>query len=104
MEWQVESELGAVRYLRLPDVPLPWAHGIPPSSSLLVFPRATVTNTLAQTLEAMGQREATALIVPADAEPPTVPEGVAVLRCPDRLADIDKAIEATLLTSRISRG
>jgi hypothetical protein len=43
-------------------------------------------------------------VVPEDLEIPTVPDGVKLLRCPDRLADIDKATEQKLLDSRTSRG
>jgi hypothetical protein len=44
-----------------------------------------------------------ALLIPRDAPEPECPAEVVVLRCPDRLADIDKAIEGHLLTMRISR-
>jgi len=44
-----------------------------------------------------------AVLVPADVPLSANTGGVVVLRCPDRLADIDKDIERRLLTSRISR-
>jgi hypothetical protein len=46
----------------------------------------------------------TAVVVPRDVHPHYLPDGIVVLRCPDRLADLDKQVEANLLKLRISRG
>ena len=69
-----------------------------------MFPRTALTSDLARAVAADDSPGLKAVLVPADVPSPPDSEGVVVLRCPDRLADIDKDIERRLLTSRISRG
>jgi hypothetical protein len=100
--WQVADAPASVRFTDLnPALPLPWCgHG--PAAAVRVFPRTIVT---AETIEAVrdARRDVlAALLVPLDATV-EVPDDVLVMRCPDRLADLDKTIEAKLLTSRIAR-
>ncbi|MFC5007278.1 hypothetical protein ACFPIJ_56905 [Dactylosporangium cerinum] len=107
VRWSCLPDEGAVRFSNL-DVtaPLPWLRGrtMPGGEELTVVPRGTFGTGTAETLERLAVYGAVALLLPLDVAEPQVPEGVMVLRCPDRLADLDKAIEAKLLTARISRG
>ncbi len=85
-------------------------HGAGGVEEITVFPRTALTSDLARAVAADGSPGLKAVLVPADVpSPPDAAgdgdaDGVVVLRCPDRLADIDKDIERRLLTSRISRG
>jgi hypothetical protein len=107
VQWECLEELGAVRFTNMaPGAAVPWLRGawVELHDSLLVFPRALATDELLETARHHAQEEPTALVVPEDLEIPTVPDGVKLLRCPDRLADIDKATEQKLLDARTSRG
>lgn len=102
--WQVDEASGSVTFFGLdPNDQLPWTSGIASTEALVVHPRTALVDPLAEITTAPGGAM-TAVLVPADAPQPAVPEGVVVLRCPERLADLDKDIERRLLTSRISRG
>jgi len=83
---------------------VPWARGTGGVDEVTVFPRTALTSDLAQAVAADDSAAFKAVLVPADVPSPPDLDGVVVLRCPDRLADIDKDIERRLLTSRISRG
>lgn len=101
--WEIDDSTGCVTFRGLPPhEPVPWAQGIK-SSSLRVLPCSRVTPEVLSALNTTDE-VSTALVVPRDVHPQGVPEGIAVLTCPDRLADLDKQVEANLLTSRISRG
>ena len=102
--WSVDDR-GAVTYT-LPDPVLPpWSaseHRLTPVTRLVVVPRVHVTGddvSLLQSRQAEGVQAA--LLVPDDVPLPEL--GVPVLRCPDRLDDLDRMIEDKLLTSRITR-
>ncbi|MYS22769.1 hypothetical protein GA0115240_144817 [Streptomyces sp. DvalAA-14] len=101
VRWHVDGDSASVEFVDLDSSqPLPWcAHG--PATGLRVFPRTAVT---AETIDAVRavRNDAAALLVPLDSTV-SVPSDILVMRCSDRLADLDKAIEAKLLTSRIAR-
>jgi len=103
IDWHVDPDTASVEYVNLDsDVPLPWcSHGT--AGKVRVFPRTVVTPEMLDAIQSGDFEETVALLVPLDAEI-DVPNDILVMRCPDRLADLDKAIEAKLLTSRISRG
>jgi hypothetical protein len=106
VDWQVLDEQGAVRFRGLTASSLiPWSVGLQlEGAELTVFPRSLVTAAVLEEIMRSplpGQR---ALVVPRDTDLPKLPGGLFVLTCPDRQPDIDKAIEAKLLTARISRG
>ena len=84
---------------------LPWSASHPGTDQLHLVSRAAVTATTVSLLEQLvaHSENPVALLISRDAPEPTCPPGVIVLRCPDRLADIDKTIEDRLLTMRISR-
>ena len=103
--WHVDEVGGAVTFHGLDaNAPVPWTHGAGGVDEITVFPRTAVTSDLARAVAADDSPGLKTVLVPADVPSPSAPDGVVVLRCPDRLADIDKAIERRLLTSRISRG
>jgi hypothetical protein len=103
--WDVDEVSGAVTFRGLDaTASVPWTHGIGGVDEVTVFPRTALTSDLARALAADGSPGLKAVLVPADVPSPPDPDGVVILRCPDRLADIDKDIERRLLTSRISRG
>jgi hypothetical protein len=108
VEWHVLDELGAVQFTGLDShIELPWTRASEQSASsdLTVFFRSEVTDSLvAQTYEMQTSGIRTAVAVPLDTEVPADLLSAPLLRCPDRLADLDKQSEARLLTSRISRG
>jgi hypothetical protein len=100
--WQVDPENGAVRFSGLDDSQsLPWGH-LGKGSHLTVLPRSAVTAAAVQAAKAALDDGPCALLVPLDCAA-ELPSDVQVLRCPDRLASLDKAIEGKLLTARISR-
>lgn len=102
VEWHVDDDWASVRFTSLNAAqPLPWC-GFGPASQVRVFPRTIMT---ARTLVAVraAQNDGPAmLLIPRDCTA-QLPADIHVMRCPDRLADLDKAIEGKLLTSRIAR-
>lgn len=104
IRWVTHPAVGAVTFPGLESTDaVPWTRGLTDVDTLTVFPRSSVN---ALTLEQIASADVPghkALLVPAD-EASAVTPGVSVLRCPDRIADIDRNIEERLLKSRISRG
>lgn len=107
VQWQCLEELGSVRFTDMsPGTPVPWStdRSAVLSDSLVVFPRALLTDDVLQAARASAEHEPTAVVVPSGIKLPDIPGGFLVLRCPDRLADLDKATEDKLLRARTSRG
>jgi hypothetical protein len=105
VKWYIDEVNGSMTFSGLDSsVPLPWTHGTHGINEVTVFPRTTLTSELASSVLNEKPGELKAVLVPADVPHPPLPSGVVVLRCPERLADIDKDIERRLLTSRVSRG
>jgi hypothetical protein len=103
--WHVDEVKAAITFRGVDaTAPVPWARGTGGVDEVTVFPRTALTSDLAQAVAADDSAAFKAVLVPADVPSPPDLDGVVVLRCPDRLADIDKDIERRLLTSRISRG
>lgn len=102
--WSVSPTDAAVTFRGLnPAEPIPWTSQRNGTSELTVFPRTTFTEAHLTTIAESNLPGPKALLLPADAPHPQSRD-LLVLRCPDRLADLDKAIEDRLLKSRISRG
>lgn len=104
--WTIDEDAGVVTLQGLDEAsPIPWSKAHPGAATLHVVARSAVSPATFELLQQLVERteEPVALLVPRDAPEPGCPEGVFVLRCPDRLADVDKAIEGHLLTMRISR-
>ena len=103
--WHVDEVKGTVTFRGLDaTAPVPWTQGASGVDEITVFPRTALTPGLVRAVAADDAPGLRAALVPADVPSPLDAGGVVVLRCPDRLADIDKDIERRLLTSRISRG
>jgi hypothetical protein len=103
--WHVEDTLGCVTFVGLDtSEPLPWQGLGPSPATLTVLPRALATDDEVRRFGDAATPGAKAVLTPADAPEPALPPGMVLLRCPDRLADLDKDIERRLLKSRISRG
>jgi hypothetical protein len=103
--WHVDEVKGAITFRGLDTTaPVPWARGAGGVGEVTVFPRTALTSDQAWAMAADGSPGLKAALVPADIPSPPDAGGVVVLRCQDRLADIDKDIERRLLASRISRG
>jgi hypothetical protein len=104
--WELQPAVAAVTLTGLDSSePIPWTSDSAGVDTLTVFPRSTITaDDIREIVEAEVPGDK-AVLVPADALTPSdMSPAVRVLRCPDRLADIDKSIEERLLKSRISRG
>lgn len=103
--WHIDGVKGSIT-LRGMDAaaPVPWTHRAGGMDEVTVFPRTALTSDLARAVAADNTPGLKAVLVPADVPSPPDAGDIVVLRCPDRLADIDKDIERRLLTSRISRG
>jgi len=104
--WAIHDDAAVVTLGGLDETTaLPWSGSRPGTDQLHVVPRAAVTAATVSLLERLvaDSENPVALLIARDAPEPTCPPGVIVLRCPDRLADIDKVIEDRLLTMRISR-
>lgn len=101
--WEIDDSTGCVTFRGLSeDEPVPWVHGLM-ASSLRVVPCSRATEEIVSALRVTDESP-TAVVVPRDVHPHYLPDGIVVLRCPDRLADLDKQVEANLLKLRISRG
>lgn len=102
--WTVDDSEAAVTFTGLdPDEPVPWTRGVAGVPELTVYPRTAASDASLDAVRRSGLPGHKALLVPADVPVPA-DGGVTVLRCPERLADLDKSIEERLLKSRISRG
>ena len=105
--WDVLDDDGAVTFTGLDAADgVPWTtafegHAI---RTLTVFPRSSITRDTVDRINSRAARgEQVAVAVPRDAR---VPEGLIaapVLRCPDRIANLDQQAENRLLTARIAR-
>ncbi len=106
IQWEVRPNVAAVTLTGLdPSEPVPWTFATSAVDTLTVFPRTAISADVLGEIADADVPGDKAILVPADAPTPSaMPSPVRVLRCPDRLADIDKAIEDRLLKSRISRG
>lgn len=101
--WEISGEDPCVTFTGLDaGEPIPWTGGLA-SADLRVVACSAVTEGVRRAATAAGATT-TAVLVPRDVHPEGLPPEVPILRCPDRRADLDKAVEAKLLKSRISRG
>ena len=101
--WRCDPELAAIEFSDLdPGRPVPWSSAGDGHQTFTVLPRTQVTPAAIETVRRLRERTPAALLLPLDSAV-QVPGDVPALRCPDRLADLDKTIEGKLLTSRIAR-
>ena len=108
VRWHVDEDSASIEFVNIDaECDPPWLYQWPDhvartNSSLRIFPRALVTSLTVDAVRAALATGASALLVPKDVDV-RFPDDIPVLRCPDRLGDLDKVIEANLLTSRIAR-
>jgi len=105
--WEIVDELGAVALSGLdPATGIPWITrgDTMRAEALTVLPRTYLTeDVIGEVNRLHAEGRSVALAVPRDADVDEQSVEAPVLRCPDRIADLDKQAEARLLTSRISR-
>ena len=102
--WSVNGDEAAITFTGIdPREPVPWTFGLSGIDTLTVYPRAAATDGAIEAALNSRLPGHKALLLPADVPGPATAD-ISILRCPDRLADIDKSIEERLLKSRISRG
>ena len=105
--WEIVDELGAVVLNGLDSASgIPWTtrDDAAATQALTVFPRTFVSaDVIGEVNRLHADGRSVALAVPRDAEVDQQSVEAPLLRCPDRIADLDKQAEARLLTSRISR-
>jgi hypothetical protein len=106
--WHADERSGSIEFVDLdPTMDIPWISQWPTDvdrrgSTLTVVPRGLVTSSAIDAVLSALETGPSALLVPRD-NSVSIPPDIPVLRCPDRVADLDKTIEAKLLTSRIAR-
>lgn len=107
VEWNILGDLAAVEFSQIDaTVDVPWTTTMPVSGEreLTVLFRTRLSRDVGEHLNRLhASGTPIAVAVPLDAEVTAGLLEVPVLRCPDRVADLDKQAEARLLTSRISR-
>lgn len=102
--WSVNGDESAITLTGIdPREPVPWTFGLSGIDTLTVYPRTAATDGAIEAALNSRLPGHKALLLPADVPGPATAD-LSILRCPDRLADIDKSIEERLLKSRISRG
>lgn len=105
--WSVVEDIGSVAFDGLAAGRLPWQDGsvaAPEPGSLVVVPRAVPTQGDVEIVRSVAAASGAALVVPADADLRHLALGdITVLRCPDRIGELDLAIEGKLLTARTAR-
>lgn len=115
VDWSVVEDYGAVLFSGVAPGLLPWQIAgqaeIQPDHSLVAVPRAIPTAEdveLVRSLRADGITPV--LVVPGDCYDRAAntvgglaSSDIVVLACPERLGELDQALEATLLTSRMTR-
>jgi hypothetical protein len=105
--WSILDEVGAIRFQGLRTERMPWLDGgaeLQAEQQFVVLPRSLPSVELFDTARSLAANDRVAVALPADvAVDETLTDAVTVLRCPDRIAELDQAVEARLLTSRIAR-
>jgi hypothetical protein len=107
--WSVREDIGAVALSGTKDSRLPWTLGGDPRAvgegGFVCVPRGLPTPMDYELVRALQDEDGDAvvsLLVPADMAE-TVPAGIPVMLCPDRLAAIDGDVERRLMQSRVGR-
>jgi hypothetical protein len=106
VHWEIDARTAAITFHGLDARRIPWQPrdmSFDEGSSLIVLPRHAVTDEDRRAAVAARQQGQVALALPTDADVGRIPQGVLVLRCPDRLGELDLQIDAKLLRSRMAR-
>ncbi len=106
VQWDIEDSTGLIRMSGLPAQPLPWLTGQtqPSPPEVDVFLSSIDSAEVATAASTRAAHSPTAVVVPRDLHFTHDLGDAHLLRCPDRTADLDAAIEGKLLSARISRG
>ena len=111
VSWSVRGDVGAVALDGIPPGTLPWASRdrdaftLDDTGALICVARGLPTpgdHDLIRNLQAEHPGVAVALLIPADMAD-TVPQGIPLMVCPDRLAELDTDIERRLAMLRVGR-
>lgn len=112
VSWEVLPDVGAITFRGLRGEELPWQQELPRSErqsveqgqSLTVVPRLQVDDdALAITRDLSRDGRPTAIVIPRGDGNADGTAGILVLRCPDRIGELDQVIETKLLKSRMTR-
>lgn len=105
--WSVVDELGTARLAGSPAGPLPWGAEAELSATqgLVVLPRPVLQPEDVAMAALLAQADdVVAFVLPADADDHLArAASLPVLRCPSRLDELDRQIDAKLLTARVTR-
>ncbi|GAB3428479.1 hypothetical protein [Flindersiella endophytica] len=104
--WEIDADCAAVMFRGLAACQLPWQARdirLEAGSELVVLPRHEVDDEDIRLAVGLRDKGLVALAVPADADVDALPDGVLVVRCPDRLGELDHQIDGRLLRSRTAR-
>ena len=106
--WRVLDADGALVLSGMPAGPMPWSSGEPPlgsGESLVVVPRWRASEADFETARRLGAEAGAraAVLAAALAGGAGRQAEVALLACPDKVADLDKAIDGRLLSCRVGR-
>ena len=110
VSWSINEDHGAIVFAANEPIALPWRsvhHTVPDieRGTLICIPRGLPTkgdHALALRLQAEFPETVVALLVPADMVALVAPD-IPTMVCPDRLAEIDTAVERRLATLRVGR-
>ena len=107
IQWSIDPESATIAFTGLDDTsPVPWAREtvVPKTRRVIVAFRSFVDSGTTDALQNAAGEDLAILAVPRGTSlPEGLPDDVAIAHCPDRLADLDKAVEANLTSARISR-
>jgi hypothetical protein len=113
--WEVSPEFGAITFHGLRAEPVPWqapteveVGQILCDESLTVLPRLLADEQTLRTASSIWSDSGVqvAVVIPRDSAgdgESAAARGVLLLRCPDRLGELDQVIESKLLSARIAR-
>lgn len=110
--WEVLPEIAGVIYKNTPPGPVPWVTSISPAPELVkagdfvVLPRTKVDSETLELARGLAEARTVGIMIPKGAprvRDELVPEGVILLECPEREAQLDIQIERKLLVARTAR-
>jgi hypothetical protein len=109
VRWEMIPAVGAVRFVDAKAGAVPWRSAdrdpLAEDQALTVLPRSGVTEEDLDSIEALSElSDMVAVLVPQDGDA-SLAEGhsIEVLRCPDGLSALDRAVERRLQSSRLGR-
>jgi len=110
--WEVLPAIAGVIYRNTPQGPIPWVTSslAPPelvkAGELIVLPRTKIDSETLDLVRRLAEAQMVGIMIPKGAprlRDELVPEGVIILECPEREAQLDIQIERKLLVARTAR-